>query len=164
VDLNPAVSLRFPKRARRLVVLFREKDKLGVGDVRDIQERLADMLPEKPRHCLAVVPGTQTPAAKKAIAKLLQEEKTTVEVFTCLELCLNVLEHDLVPKHELLTEDEKLGVMRDYNVTAEQIPRIRTTDPPMRWLGVTKNTLVKITRKSDDDAEGYITYRMAVGQ
>ncbi len=52
--------------------------------------------------------------------------------------------------------------MAKYNVTAEQIPRMRVSDPVLRWLGVSKNTLVRITRKAEGDGEEYVTYRMAV--
>lgn len=52
--------------------------------------------------------------------------------------------------------------MAEKNVTAEQIPRIRVSDPVLRWLGVTKNTLVRITRKAEGDGEEYMTFRMAV--
>jgi DNA-directed RNA polymerase subunit H (RpoH/RPB5) len=54
-------------------------------------------------------------------------------------------------------------IMQQYNVTAEQVPRIRVSDPVMRWLGVSKNTMVRITRKGTDGDEDYVTYRMAVG-
>jgi DNA-directed RNA polymerase subunit H (RpoH/RPB5) len=48
-------------------------------------------------------------------------------VFTHLELLCNVLEHDLVPHHEALSEREKVQVLSQYNVYPEQIPRIRVS-------------------------------------
>lgn len=118
---------RTTKRPEKLLVRFFREAKLGVGPVRDYSEELAGQLAgERSKHCLLVIGGAQTPSAKKEILKV-QKNKLYIEVFTCLELLCDVLNHELVPKHEPLSDEEKTLVMKEYNATAEQIPRIRTT-------------------------------------
>jgi hypothetical protein len=52
-------------------------------------------------RCIVVIPGAQTPSAKKEIINSQHAHKITLEVFTHLELLCHVLEHELVPLHEV---------------------------------------------------------------
>ncbi len=79
-------------------VYFVSEAKLGVKEVRDIAQYLEH---HQLRRCLLVIQGAQTPAAKKEVVKKCAENELIIEVFTYLELLTNVLEHYLVPKHEV---------------------------------------------------------------
>jgi len=63
------------------------------------------------------------------------------------------LNHMLVPKHELCTEEEKKQILVKYNVKPNQLPRIRATDPAIRHLGVKQGDVIKITRSSETAGE-----------
>jgi DNA-directed RNA polymerase subunit H len=60
----------------------------------------------------------------------------------------NPLEHVLVPKHEKLTEKERLALMEKYKLTLIQLPKISIRDPALRGLTLKQGDIVKITRKS----------------
>jgi DNA-directed RNA polymerase subunit H len=59
-----------------------------------------------------------------------------------------VIEHNLVPKHELLSPEETQIVLDKYKVTREQMPKILTTDPAIKHLEAKVSDLIKITRQS----------------
>ncbi len=56
--------------------------------------------------------------------------------------------HVLVPKHEKLSAEEAKKVLEQYHTTIKEMPKILTSDPALRGLGVKPGDIVKITRKS----------------
>ena len=78
----------------------------------------------------------------------------------------NVLEHKLVPEHYLLSDAEAKKVLEELNVTPEQLPKIRVTDPCIEYLErkygpIKEGSIIKIVRKSDITQES-VVYRVTV--
>lgn len=59
-----------------------------------------------------------------------------------------VLEHELVPKHEVLSKKEAEDVLNTFKASPDLFPRIKVDDPVVQALGAKKGDLVRITRKS----------------
>jgi len=60
----------------------------------------------------------------------------------------NVLEHELVPDHVLLSEDEVAEVLNKYNISKGQLPKIKSSDVVVKQIDAKPGDVVKITRKS----------------
>ena len=60
----------------------------------------------------------------------------------------DVLSHQLVPQHEVLTEKESEKALKEYKITKDQLPKILITDPAVKRIGAKVGDIVKITRKS----------------
>jgi len=78
----------------------------------------------------------------------------------------NVLEHELVPSHELLTPKEAEAMLKRYGITKDQLPKIRVNDPCIAALidagkEIKEGQIVKITRASDV-AGISVAYRLVV--
>ncbi|MCS7119905.1 MAG: DNA-directed RNA polymerase subunit H [Nitrososphaerota archaeon] len=73
----------------------------------------------------------------------------------------DIFEHFLVPKHEILSPEEKEEVLKKYKVEPYQLPLIKVSDPIAKVIGARVGDLVKITRKSPTAGE-YISYRYVV--
>jgi len=99
----------------------------------------------------------QTALAKKEEKDMLIE----LEVFTLDDIQVNITEHCLVPKHSVLTDDEKHNLMKFYRIKEHQLPKIQTSDPIAKYFGVKRNQVMKIIRSSET-AGRYITYRIAI--
>jgi len=68
------------------------------------------------------------------------------------------LEHNLVPQHILLTDEEKQKVFSKFSATAANFPRIDAADPALIGTEAKPGDLVLIKRK---DATGsYDYYRL----
>ena len=64
-----------------------------------------------------------------------------------------VTDHVLVPKHEIIGEDEKKQVLTQFNATEEQFPFLFSTDPVVREIGAKPGDMIRITRVSDTAGE-----------
>jgi DNA-directed RNA polymerase subunit H len=73
----------------------------------------------------------------------------------------NILDHELVPKHIILSEKEKEEVLKKYRATLKQLPRILSSDPVAKAIGAKPGDVIKIIRKSPTAGES-IYYRIVV--
>lgn len=72
---------------------------------------------------------------------------------------IDILQHNLVPEHTILSEEEAQEVLDDLNVRVDQIPKILPTDPVVKAIGAKLGDILKITRKSET-AGVFIAYRV----
>ncbi len=56
--------------------------------------------------------------------------------------------HNLVPVHKKLSEKEKNEVLKKYNVTIKELPKILLSDPALESIEVKEGDIIKIMRKS----------------
>jgi len=61
---------------------------------------------------------------------------------------MDIRKHELVPKHTLLKEKEREELLRKYNITLKQLPRILASDPVIKLLNGQPGDVVMIERKS----------------
>jgi DNA-directed RNA polymerase subunit H len=74
---------------------------------------------------------------------------------------IDIEKHKLVPKHILLSEQEKEEVLKTYGITLKQLPRILSSDPVIKILGGKPGDVVKIIRKSPT-AKETVYYRVVI--
>ena len=74
--------------------------------------------------------------------------KNKIEVFMYDELMTNVIEHDIVPKHILLNDDEKKIFLNEYNNQLNKLPKIELFDPISRYYNVKIGDIFRIIRPS----------------
>lgn len=59
-----------------------------------------------------------------------------------------ILNHFLVPKHEVLPKHEADALIKKFGVSIDQLPQILSSDPIVEELEAKKGDVIKITRKS----------------
>jgi DNA-directed RNA polymerase subunit H len=72
-----------------------------------------------------------------------------------------ILNHELVPFHEVISEENKKQLFEKYKITPDQLPKILDTDPVALSIGAKPGQIVKITRKSHTAKEA-VVYRFVV--
>jgi DNA-directed RNA polymerase subunit H len=65
----------------------------------------------------------------------------------------SLLDHEFIPRHEIIDEDEIKSVLKEYNIGREHLPKIKIEDPVIKEIGAEVGDVVKITRKSQTAGE-----------
>lgn len=137
-------------------VQFHNKPSIGISQIKEF----AQLLNEKNYYTgIFVTAANPTNMSLKLIPSLLP---TILEVFREDDLLVNISRHELVPKHILLSPEEKHTLLQRYRLKESQLPRIKLDDPMARYLGLRRSSVVKIIRKSET-AGRYASYRWAMG-
>ncbi|KAL3993645.1 DNA-directed RNA polymerases I II and III subunit RPABC1 [Acanthocheilonema viteae] len=140
----------------QMFVFFPEDSKIGIKTIKAICQQMQE---QAITRAIIVVQTGMTPSAKQAIADMAP--KYTLEQFLEAELMVNITEHELVPEHVVMTNEEKNELLGRYKLKDTQLPRIQQSDPVARYFGLRRGQVVKIIRPSET-AGRYITYRLVV--
>jgi DNA-directed RNA polymerase subunit H len=73
----------------------------------------------------------------------------------------SLLDHELVPKHEIVSEGELKPVLSKFSVEKEQLPKLKVQDPVCKEIGAAVGDVVRITRKSQTAGEADY-YRLVI--
>lgn len=92
------------------------------------------MQEENISRAIIVVQNGMTPSAKQALVDMAP--KYSLEQFREAELMINITEHELVPKHVVMTPEEKKELLQRYKLKEQQLPRIQQGDPVARYFGL----------------------------
>ena len=85
----------------------------------------------------------------QTIKDIYMEENIYVALVNIKRLQYNILKHELVPKHTVLTNEEANAMRKKYNILHDsQIPDISYFSPISIILGIRPNNIVKIERNS----------------
>jgi DNA-directed RNA polymerase subunit H len=74
---------------------------------------------------------------------------------------LDVSNHILVPKHEKCSETEKKALLKKYNITIADLPKISVNDAAIVDMDLSPGDVVKITRESATAGEA-VFYRVVI--
>ena len=76
-------------------------------------------------------------------------------------LSIDLFMHDLVPSHELLTEEEIQEIEKEYGISREKLPKIKAGDPAAKAIGARPGNVLRIVRESET-AGHHLMYRYCV--
>jgi len=88
-------------------------------------------------------------------------KKKDIELLPRIFPAFNIFEHELVPKHEMLTPKEREQFLAQYKIQPYQLPQIKASDPAVKIIGAKPGDILRIIRKSSTAGE-HITHRYVV--
>jgi DNA-directed RNA polymerase subunit H len=71
----------------------------------------------------------------------------------------DILKHELVPDHTILSKSEVKKLIKKLDIRLEQLPKIRIDDPVVKAIEAKPGDVLKITRMSST-AGTFFTYRL----
>ncbi|NIO22730.1 MAG: DNA-directed RNA polymerase subunit H [Candidatus Aenigmarchaeota archaeon] len=74
---------------------------------------------------------------------------------------ISILEHDLVPKFKILSQEERKQVLERFKITENKLPKVLESDPVVKKLNAKSGDVLEIVRSSDVSGES-IYYRVVV--
>eukprot|EP00730_Choanoeca_flexa_P018411 TRINITY_DN8947_c0_g1_i1.p1 TRINITY_DN8947_c0_g1~~TRINITY_DN8947_c0_g1_i1.p1 ORF type:complete len:216 (+),score=34.92 TRINITY_DN8947_c0_g1_i1:85-732(+) len=140
----------------RISIYLPDGAKVGVSVVRDF---VVDMSDNNVTNAIVIVQKALTSSAMKAVREC-NAAGNFMQVFEETELVVNITKHELVPRHQVQTSDEKKELLERYKLKEQQLPRIKMTDPIARYYGLRRGQVVKITRENSPTAGRYVSYRL----
>jgi len=94
--------------------------------------------------------------------EIWEKDRIFIVVQSLDRLQFNILEHQYVPEHVVLTEAEQEEVLKKYNITdTKQMPSISRYDPVALAIGLRPGQICRITRSSKTSVTTYF-YRYCV--
>jgi len=157
-ELNCVVEHSVNKK--KCMIVWIKDEKIGVKHIKQIYDKMEK---EHVSHCCMICKHPLTVFGKKAI-----EEFNTVfsdkymEYFEYVEMLIDITTHVFMPKHIVLTPEEKEQWKKDFSIEKDaQCPKLYRTDAMARYYGLRKGDLVKIMRESEASTE-YVTYRIVI--
>lgn len=135
----------------------RQDKKIGVQQINEFGLRISN---QNIKNGIMILSGGITTLCKNAIQDLALAG-VNIETFDEKELIVNITEHELVPKHTILSQEEKNSLLAKYKLKENQLPKILLSDPISKYLGLRRAQVVKIIRPSET-AGRYVTFRIAV--
>ncbi|CAK5268637.1 unnamed protein product [Mycena citricolor] len=138
----------------QIFVFFSDEKNVGVKTMR----KLLSILEEKSiQRGIIVFPQTMTSSARKVITAMAATYR--LEEFSESDLLVNIVHHTLVPRHDVLSPEQKKLLLEKYRLKETQLPRIQLADPVARYYGLRRGQVVKITRPSETSGR-YASYRI----
>ena len=94
--------------------------------------------------------------------EIWEKEQIFIVIHTLDRLQFNILEHQYVPDHTVLSEVEQESVVKKYNITdSKQMPSISRYDPVSLAIGLRPGQVCKIIRPSKTSVNS-IYYRYCI--
>jgi DNA-directed RNA polymerase subunit H (RpoH/RPB5) len=86
---------------------------------------------------------------KENMQQIFINEGKFYSVYNLNDYLFNVLKHDLVPPHRILSDEERAIIFEKYNITTmSQLPEVSRFDPVAQALGMRPDQVCEIQRPS----------------
>lgn len=157
-EKKEAVSFlaRVPRdKCNVLIWCIQAEGTVGVQHINQMKKAMKD---EEVERGIIITSGRYTQTAK---TNATRDKKKHIELIPRIFPSFNIFDHALVPKHEIMSQEERQKLLDAYRVKPYQLPRIHASDPATKAIGARPGDIVRIIRDSPT-AGKYTAYRYVV--
>ena len=150
-QLDMILSTKKDKKNKKCYVKYHNDKNLRSGPIYEMIEDLYNLeqLLTKDDDLIIIVGDEPNEPLIKTLKNIWQQEGIYITVFNIKRLQFNILKHELVPKHTILTEAESDALRKKYNIMNDsQIPDISRFSPVSLAIGIRPGEICEITRPS----------------
>ena len=138
-------------KEKQIYVKFYINKTLKTQNIYDIIQDLfyLDEILSKNDDLMIIIKDEPNTTIKQILKDIWENEGIYISLISIKRLQFNILKHELVPKHTILSEKEVDIFKKEYNITdMEQIPDISYFGPVSIVMGLRPGNIVRIDRKS----------------
>ena len=126
-----------------------------IDDLYNIEKLLS-----KDDNLIIIIKDEPNESLIKLQQAIYEHDKIFLSIININRLQFNILDHQLVPKHTILLDDEKQKIKEYYNIIDDsKFPNISRFDPVAIVLGMRPDQLCRIERPSKTSITSYF-YRL----
>jgi DNA-directed RNA polymerase subunit H len=140
------------EKQKALIWCIPEENTVGITSINRLQKVMKEADIEAG---IIVTSGRYTHAVKQSA------RKRKIELLPRTFPAFDLFEHKLVPRHEILAQEEKEQLLSQYRVQPYQLPQIKASDPAVKAIGATPGDILRVIRKSPTAGE-HMAYRYVV--
>jgi DNA-directed RNA polymerase subunit H (RpoH/RPB5) len=98
---------------------------------------------------IIIIKNEPNESMMNVLKNIWDKDNIYVNIFNIKRLQYNILNHELVPKHTILTDEEVIEMKKRYNITNDsQLPDISRFDPVGQAICIRPGQICKIERPS----------------
>jgi DNA-directed RNA polymerase subunit H (RpoH/RPB5) len=138
-------------KEKQIYVKFYINKTLKTQNIYDIIQDLfyLDEILSKKDDLMIVIKEEPNSTIRQILKDIWENEGIYISLISIKRLQFNILKHELVPKHTILSEKEAIMFKKQYNITDnDQLPDISYFSPVSIVIGLRPGNIVKIDRKS----------------
>ena len=126
------------KKGNNVLVKYILTPKIRLSNIQSLIEHFMEEMNEGDSFVIIInEPLTYEDSFEEYVNNIYQKNKIFVQYFYINTITFNVTKHDMVPKHEVISEDEKQKLINDLNITnITKLPKIKKTDPIAKYYGM----------------------------
>jgi len=138
--------------SQKIFVKYYLGKSLRPNNINDIVDDIynLEVILSKNDELLIIVKDDINDSIKSTLIQIWNEHKIYISIISIKRLQFNILKHTLVPKHYVVTDDEKTTIKEEYNITNDsKFPEISRFDPVAITIGLKPGQLCEIVRPSN---------------
>ena len=141
-----------PLKQKNVYVKFHLGKTLRVENIQDYVDDLFNieqMLNKKTDTLIIIIKQEVNQTLMNILNEFWDRNKIFIILFNLERLQFNILQHQYVPKHVILNEDEKKEMFKRYNILdVKNLPDISRFDPVAQAIGMRPGDICRIERPS----------------
>ena len=150
------------KTKHKIVVKYVLSPRIRVSNIINVTEALLEDHLNEGDTLIVIIRDnlTSDEALEEYFKQIYSEHKVFCQCFWINALTFNLTQHEMVPKHDIIEEDEKQELIKNLQITdVDKLPSKKKNDPVAKYYGMKEGDICKITRKSET-AGNYVSYRL----
>ena len=142
--------MMFENENNKIYVKYFIEKMLRPNNIYDIIDDLfnIEQILDKKDELIIIIKDQPNESIVKLQKMIYSEDNTFVNIININRLQFNILKHVMVPKHRILSEEEKKEIIKKYNIEDDNIPNISRFDPVAIMLGIRPKQYCEIERPS----------------
>lgn len=161
---NKQMDMLLEKKDKKIYIKYHLNKTLKRNNINDYIDDLIHLesVLEKRDDIIIIIKDEPNDSLRSVLSNLWLQEGIFINVINIKRLQFNILDHVLVPKHIVLSQEETLEFKKKYNITNNsQIPDISRFSPVSQVIGIRPGQICKITRPSKTAIDS-VFYRICV--
>lgn len=140
-----------PEDDRKLFIKYHLSGKIRLNQIYEYIDDLYNVeeILTKEDDFIIITKDSPNDTLKKLMNTIWNKDGIYFTIYNLNNYLFNILKHDMVPNHTVLSDEETEKLKKQYNILYDnQLPEISRYDPVAEAIGLRPNQVCKILRKS----------------